>query len=379
MSPRLLLLLLLGCAREDAAAVKGPAGPVIAPDSAAPPDHSDGSDSLRDSAPPADTGLVWSGDLAPYGGCEPGDPPARLLSELAPTGPVTAGGVVSGEVVFANCEGATWVAATTEDAATGVKLAPVSETVMGQWSRPRVRLPADVPPGYAVRVRWEATAPLTNGLQGWQWQLVDEWVRWIESPTPRHAIEVSGGYGPFTVHPREDWEESAYPVDGPDMDLRDLEYITLHYNGVAADLDGDDDVYTDDDTVEDLRNTQTYTLGSTGYSSGYNVEIAPDGDEWEIRGYDIRNAASGCVEVNQPGFTLRISTASPEAAPTPAQIEGARAAILRIREAAAAAGNPNFLYLNGHRDVRPLCEDGGGTACPGEPIYALLLEGRFEP
>ena len=379
MYPRLPLLLLMGCAREDAAAVKGPADPGPRPDTEAPPDGREDTDPAGDSAPPADTGLIWSGDLAPYSGCLPDDPPARLLSEVAPTGPVTAGGVVSGEVVFANCEGVAWVAALTEDAGTGVKLAPVSETVMGQWSRPRVLLPADVPPGYAVRVRWEATAPLTNGPQGWQWQLVEEWVRWIESPTPRRLIEVSGGYGPFTVHPREAWEESAYPVDGPDMDLLDLEYITLHYNGVTADLDGDDDVYTDEDTIEDLRDTQAYYVSSRGYSTGYNVEIAPDGDEWEIRGYDIRNAASGCTEVNQPGFTVQIPTADPGAAPTPAQIEGTRAAILRIREAAAAAGNPNFLYLNGHRDVRPLCDDGGGTACPGEPIYALMLEGRFEP
>ena len=111
----------------------------------------------------------------------------------------------------------------------------------------------------------------------------------------------------------------------------------------------------------------------------FDSEIAPDGDEWEIRGYDFDAAANGCTEVNRPSYTIQIPTAYIEADPTPAQVEGARAAILRIRRAAAAAGNPNFLYINGHGDVRPTCEGLSGTSCPGEPIKALILAGAFEP
>jgi hypothetical protein len=363
-----LLLPLVACVDDDPVRRSAPGG------DPAPTEDSDAAGGSEQ-----DSGLLWTGDLAPYDGCAPGDPAAKLLAQRVPGPTVTAGATVSGEVVFANCEAATWVAAAADDAATGVKLGAVSATVMEQWGRPRVRLPLDVPPGHAVRVQWDAVAPLTNGTHGWRWQLVDEWARWIDSPTPLHTVEVTGGYGPFTVHRREEWEQSAYPVEGPEMDLLDLEYITLHYNGVTTDLDGDDDVYDDADTIDDLRDSQVYYVESRGYSVGYNSEIAPDGDEWEIRGYDFRNAASGCTEVNKPGFTLQIPTVSPDADPTPAQIEGARAAIRRIREAAAAAGNPNFLYLNGHRDVRPLCDDGGGTSCPGEPIYALMLDGRLEP
>lgn len=336
------------------------------------------SDSPSDSAPPEDSGLAWSGDLAPYDGCAVGDPGAKLLSQRSPTGPVTAGSAVSSELVLANCEADTWVAAVTEDAITGVKLGSTSATVTDTWGRARVLLPADVPPAHAVRIRFEATAPLVNGPHPWQWRLVDEWVRWIDDPTPMLSTEITGGYGPFMVHGRDEWEEPSMRVDGPDMDFGALEFVTIHYNGVAEDLDGDDDVYQDADAIDRIRNVQEYSIATNdGISSGYNSYIAPDGDEWEIRGHDIRNAASGCPDANYPGYTIVIPTTSPEAAPTGAQIEGAKAAILRIREAAAAAGNPTFLYINGHRDVAPLCDL--GTSCPGEPLYALIGAGGLEP
>jgi hypothetical protein len=331
-----------------------------------------------DSSPSPDTGLIWDGDVAAYPGCVAGDPGAKLLSQVSPAGPVGAGAGVSGEVVFANCESTTWVVAPDVAALSGVKLGSTSGTVADTWGAARVLLPADVPPGHAVRVRWSATAPLVNGPHPWQWRLVDEWVRWIGDPTPMVYVEVTGGYGPFDVHSRAEWEEASMPVDGPDMDLSALEFITIHYNGVIEDLDGDDDVYQDADAIDRIRNVQSYSIATNdGVSAGYNSYIAPDGDEWEIRGHDIRNAASGCLDVNIPGYTLVIPTTSPDAAPTGAQIEGAKAAILRIRAAAAAAGNTNFLSLNGHRDVAPTC--GLGTSCPGEPLYALLGAGLLEP
>jgi hypothetical protein len=218
-----------------------------------------------------------------------------------------------------------------------------------------------------------------NGPHPWRWQLLDEWVRWIDAPTPDVSVEVTGGYGPFTIHEREEWQESAYPVTGSSLDLLDLRYITLHYNGHTEDLDGDDDVYTDADTIDSLRGTQRDYVESRGYSTGYNSEIAPDGDEWEIRGYDFDAASNGCTEVNEPAYTIQIPTAYIEAEPLPAQVEGARAAILRIRQAAAAAGNPNFLHINGHGDVRGTCDGLSGTSCPGEPIKALMAAGAFEP
>jgi hypothetical protein len=162
------------------------------------------------------------------------------------------------------------------------------------------------------------------------------------------------------------------------MRLDWLEFVTIHYNGVTEDLDGADDVYQDADTIDRIRNTQEYSYSTNdGVSAGYNSYIAPDGDEWEIRGHDIRNAASGCPDVNYPGYTIILPTATPDTPPTAAQIEGAKAAILRIRDAAAAAGNTNVLSINGHRDVAPVC--GSATSCPGDSIYALIGSGALEP
>jgi hypothetical protein len=65
------------------------------------------------------------------------------------------------------------------------------------------------------------------------------------------------------------------------------------------------------------------------------------------------------------------------ATPTQAQIQGALAAIARVRAAVKAAGNPHTLTINGHRDVRPLCGS-GGTACPGDKLYQLIKNGTLK-
>ncbi len=373
-SATLVLSASLACTAPDVPA-PGDEGTNTSQDS----EHDSGPADAADTADADAPGLTWDGDLAAYEGCTEEDPPAKLLAHVFPPTPLPAGGAVPGELVYANCSGTPWLAAAEADALNGVKLGAVSETVMEQWSRPRVLLPSDVPPDHAVRIRWEAVAPWTNGRHWWQWQLLDEAVAWLASPTARIELEVEGGYGPFTVHSREAWQTSSQPVEGPAMDLLDLRYIVIHYNGATEDLDGPDDVYTDEDTILGLRNSQNAYLTGRGYSLGYNSEIAPDGDEWEIRAHDIRSAANGCLDVNRPGFAIQIPTVDPEAAPTPAQVEGARAAIRRVREAAAAAGNLHELFLTGHGDVRPLCADGGGTECPGPQLRSLLDTAGLEP
>jgi hypothetical protein len=182
----------------------------------------------------------------------------------------------------------------------------------------------------------------------------------------------------FAFHPRDEWQSGAEPVTGPSADLLTLRYITIHYNGSSADLDGDDGVYQDADYAELLRAMQSSYLSSRGYSLGYNSGIAPNGDEWEIRGLDIRSAANGCTEVNLPGYAIQVTVPEIDAPPTAEQILGVRQAVARVRAAAAAAGNLDPLELNGHRDVRPLCGT-GGTACPGEPLAGLLAAGELEP
>jgi hypothetical protein len=109
---------------------------------------------------------------------------------------------------------------------------------------------------------------------------------------------------------------------------------------------------------------------------GYNSAIAPDGDEWEIRGTRYRNAANGCQAVNRPGYAIQVTLPTPATVPSKAQMDGLLWAIARVRKAIRNAGNTHALYINGHRDVRPLCA-GETTPCPGDYLYAQVKNGTI--
>lgn len=317
--------------------------------------------------------------IAPYDGCDPAGPEAQVIGEMAPPAEMTAGQRAQVSLSIANCGDATWEAAAST-ASSGVKLGSRAPDDNERWGVSRVALPGDVPPGYRVRVSFAVTAPETNGTHDYQFGLVDELVRWIDAPSELRRIAVTGGSEQpvADLHERGEWVSPEQPVDGPAMDLLALRYITIHYNGDTIDLDGSDDQYQDEDYAQVLRNMQSSYLASRGYSLGYNSGIAPDGDEWEIRGTSFRSAANGCREVNEPGYAIQLTLPTPDAVPTEAQLDGLRQAIARVRAEARAAGNDDFLELNGHRDVRPLCGN-GGTSCPGDALYSLLEDGALEP
>lgn len=182
----------------------------------------------------------------------------------------------------------------------------------------------------------------------------------------------------YTFHPVTTWQLSSQPVSsGARMDLKALRYITIHYPGGTVDVDGRDNIYQDSDFVQVLRNMQSDYVRNRGYSLGYNSAVAPDGDEWEIRGTRFRAASNGCSSVNKPAYTIQVTTPNIHASPSSAQVKGVQQAIARVRAAAKAAGNTHKLTINGHRDVRPLCGS-GGTACPGTPLYNLIKNGTFK-
>lgn len=193
------------------------------------------------------------------------------------------------------------------------------------------------------------------------------------------ADDLPGDDGPpLDFHPVDEWELASQPVTGPAMNLLALRYITIHYNGATQDLDGADGVYQDADFAEVLRGMQSSYLSTRGYSLGYNSAVAPDGDEWEIRGLGFQTAANGCTAVNAPGYAIQVTLPHPLAEPTAEQIFGTRLVISRVRDIARAAGNTDHLELNGHGDVRALCGD-GGTACPGAALRELIASGALEP
>jgi hypothetical protein len=169
----------------------------------------------------------------------------------------------------------------------------------------------------------------------------------------------------FPFHDRTEWQDPAYPVtSGSWMDLNALSYITLHYIGA--------DGVNLSDIPQFLRNAQLDYVVNRGYSLGYNSAVDENGEEWEIRGFDYRCAANGSQATNIPGYSIVLMLPNTWSVPPTAQIDGVRNLVSKIRATAAAAGNSDFLEINGHRDLK-------STACPGDPIYTMIQNGTFEP
>ncbi len=169
----------------------------------------------------------------------------------------------------------------------------------------------------------------------------------------------------FPYHDRTEWQDPAYPVTSSGfMDLNALSYITLHYIGA--------DGVNLSNIPQFLRNAQLDYVLNRGYSLGYNSAVDENGDEWEIRGFDYRCAANGTQATNIPGYAILLMLPNTGSVPQTAQIDGVRNLVAKIRATAAAAGNSDFLEINGHRDLK-------ATACPGDPIYTMIQNGTFEP
>ena len=148
------------------------------------------------------------------------------------------------------------------------------------------------------------------------------------------------------------------------MDINALQYITLHYIGA--------DGVNLSDIPQFLRNAQLDYVINRGYSLGYNSAVSMDGDEWEIRGFDYRCAANGSQATNIPGYSILLMLTDTWSVPPQTQIDGVRNLVAKIRATAAAAGNGDFLEINGHLDLKP-------TSCPGTVIYNMIQNGTFEP
>lgn len=356
-------------ARAMADSTSAPADVTPRPDSAL-------TDAATADAPPIDA--PSNALVKPYAACASDDPEVKLVAEVAPPATLQGGTTAAVSLTLANCGQVSWTKAD-PNAASGFKLGSQAPENNETWGVSRVALPATVPPGHSVLITFSIVAPQVSGSYAYRWAIVEEWKRWLADATPLHTITVNGTQpASFPYHPRGDWVLASQPISGPALDVMALRYITIHYNGGNADLDGPDNIYQDADFIPLLRNAQADYLKNRGYSLGYNSAIGPDGAEWEIRGTDYRSAANGCTAVNVPGYAIQVMMPSITAQPTATQIAGLKAAVARVRAFAQAKGNNDVLELNGHRDVRPLCGT-GGTACPGDPIYTLLKAGQLEP
>lgn len=97
----------------------------------------------------------------------------------------------------------------------------------------------------------------------------------------------------------------------------------------------------------------------------YNLLVCPHGYIFEGRGKRKRTGANGNQTLNQAHYAV-CALLGTSGSPTQPMVEGIQDAIAYLRSNGAGK------EVKGHRD-------GFATACPGEPLYALVKAGELEP
>lgn len=187
------------------AAVVDAAPPDVEPPDTAAPDASAPDVAVADTAPPGDAqvdaqpiGVGQSppgAGVYPYLGCQAGGPAAQFVAEGPPPPSLKVGQTAAVWVAFANCGSQAWIAKPALGP-TGHKVGAQAPQDNKNWGFDRVALPGDVAPNQVVRVDFNVTAPAVGGATGYQWQIVNEGVVWIDGPSPLHSVDVQGGDPP---------------------------------------------------------------------------------------------------------------------------------------------------------------------------------------
>lgn len=163
------------------------------------------------------------------------------------------------------------------------------------------------------------------------------------------------------LHTRDEWEDPAYPVDGPRAIWENITTVALHYTGADDVIDGDPGEAWD--RMDDyLRAIQQSYVTQRGYSVGYMFAVDQRGHVWQLRGWEYKSAANrGWNHCTLPILFLVDGgdMASPMAV---------RSANLVITEGERRAGRR--LVVKPHKDI-------GATACPGVGITAQQRAGVF--
>ena len=157
-------------------------------------------------------------------------------------------------------------------------------------------------------------------------------------------------------HPRSDWLPKGEPFNGPALQPARIERIVIHYIGTAS---------APRDSARWMLNEHRRTMSRENpYAYMYNSHVGLNGETWEGRGTQFRNAANG-AETNATTWSIVFAVDGQNPA-SQAQIIGARKLVRGIR---------NFLGrdipLVAHRYI-------GQTQCPGEGITAQIANGTFE-
>lgn len=163
--------------------------------------------------------------------------------------------------------------------------------------------------------------------------------------------------------PRARWEEPGWTVDehtssGPHPYSRTTAVI-VHYTAASSTPE------TEASVRDYIRRTQRDYAANRGYSIGYNWVVDRQGRVWEARGDGYKCAANGNSTTNDnPAVLCLVNGADPANEP---MIAAVRDVVAHVEDMTGRT-----IHIKGHRDVR-------ATACPGDGLYAQVLDGTFRP
>lgn len=158
-------------------------------------------------------------------------------------------------------------------------------------------------------------------------------------------------------------KDLGWPASAAPLKTHATKGVKIHYEGTRS-------------PVRDHSYCKSYWTGirnshlankAEGYSDvAYSFAVCRHGSVLEGRGLGRRTGANGNQTLNADHDAVCVLYGTNDAAVSDAVISGVRWVIQYLRDHGTGK------EIKGHRD-------GYATACPGEPLYALVKSGKFEP
>lgn len=154
------------------------------------------------------------------------------------------------------------------------------------------------------------------------------------------------------------WPASAAP------DQLTTKGVKVHYEGTRVSCESHADCVA---LVKSIRKSHLANAAENYSDIAYNLLVCRHGYVFEGRGKRKRTGANGNQDLNKAHYAvMALLGSSGDTKPTDEMVEGIKDAIAYLRSNGAGK------EIKGHRD-------GYATACPGEPLYALVKGGKLEP
>lgn len=162
------------------------------------------------------------------------------------------------------------------------------------------------------------------------------------------------------THTRQSWQNPAQPVTGPAIVWPDIDTVVVHY---TASKDCPEGAPLEPYRAFMRAMQNDYTV-NRGYSLGYSVAVSTVGESWEIRGVDIKPAATKGHNGHTYAILVTVDGDNPA---SPSAVTEVRRL---VADAERRAGRQ--LTIVGHGQL-------GATSCPGVGIRAQIAAGVFRP